>query len=266
MISLKGRRSLYRSMMGRIVSFRTTSTLLMSRKTGFVDLPEHLDDELVAVAEGLGGVDEEAEQVGRLERGVDEAHHPPVEGVERLVDAGIVDEDDLALVGRLDAQDADPGRLGLVRDDGDLLAQDGVDEGGFADVRTPEEGHVADPEASCGASGTAAFFAGRFFAGPSFGAPLPVAGFFAAGFFAGAFAEAAFSAPVPFFTLAVFSLISFSMFPFLDLPGRAGPAVSLAFPDSDLLDLLLVDIEDLEGQPLDVEGLALRRAAGRACG
>ncbi len=104
-----------------------------------------LDDELVAVAEGQGGVDEEAEEVGRLQGREDEVHHPPVEGVERLVDAGVVDEDDLAPVRGLDAQDADPGRLGLVRDDGDLLAEQGIDESGFADVGTAEEGYGSRP-------------------------------------------------------------------------------------------------------------------------
>ena len=135
-------------------------------------LPEDLDDELVAVAEGLGGVDEEAEEVGRLQRGEDEVHHPPVEGVEGLVDAGVVDEDDLAPVGGLDAQDADAGRLGLVRDDGDLLAEKGVDERGLADVRAAEEGHGADPEqrASSERSGTTAFSGRASLPGP-FSAP-----------------------------------------------------------------------------------------------
>ena len=44
------------------------------------------------------GVDQQAEDVGRLQRRIDEIHHPPVERVERLVDARVVDEDDLAPV------------------------------------------------------------------------------------------------------------------------------------------------------------------------
>lgn len=50
------------------------------------------------------------------------------------MNAGVVDEDDLAALRGLDAQDAEARRLGLVRDDGDLLAEEAVEQGGFTDV------------------------------------------------------------------------------------------------------------------------------------
>jgi len=114
------------------------------QEEGDLDHPERLDDELVPVPEGLGGVDEEAEQVRGLERRIDEVHHPAVQRVERLVDAGVVDENDLAFLRCLDAQDADARRLRLIRDDGDLLAEERVEEGGFSDVGPTEQGHVSD--------------------------------------------------------------------------------------------------------------------------
>lgn len=117
--------------------------LVDEQEDGRRHAPERLQDVLVPVAEFLGRVDEEADDVGRLEGGGDEIHHPLVEGVEGLVDPGVVDEDDLALPGRLDAQDADPGRLRLVGDDGDLLAHHGVEKGGFPGVGTADEGHGA---------------------------------------------------------------------------------------------------------------------------
>ena len=198
---------------------RTTSTLLMSRKRGLLDLPERLDDELVPVAEGLGGVDEEAEKVGGLERGIDEVHHPAVQGVERLVDAGIVDEDDLAFLRCLDAQDADARRLRLVRDDGDLLAEEGVEEGGFPDVGPAEQGHVSDLDRRL-------LF---LLAAPS------------------ASARRAFR---PLFRVFSLFFVSIQGFPF--------------YPD--FLDPLLVDVQDLEGQSLDVERSRPWPAAGRGCG
>src|SRR6185503_1861145 len=61
----------------------------------------------------------------RLERDV---HHPHVHPVRRLVDARRVDEDDLSLLVILHADDARAGRLRLVRDDGELVADNAIEE------------------------------------------------------------------------------------------------------------------------------------------
>ena len=127
------------------VSFFDDIDLVDQQKDRRLDILEGVEDEFVAVAEFLGGVDEQADEVGRLERRVDEIHHPFVQLVERLVDARVIDENDLAFVGRVDAQDADPRRLRLVGDDGDFLAEQAVEQGGFSDVRPADEGDIADP-------------------------------------------------------------------------------------------------------------------------
>jgi len=50
------------------------------------------------------------------------------------VDAGCVDQDDLGVFAIEDALNAIAGGLGFGRDDGDFLADEGVDERGFARV------------------------------------------------------------------------------------------------------------------------------------
>ena len=169
------------------------------------------------------------------QRGIDEAHHPPVEGVEGLVDAGIVDEDDLALVRRLDAQDADPRRLRLVRDDGDLLTQEGVEEGGLADVGPSEEGDVSDPEERVSVASRprlSAFRTGAFFVG----------GFRAAVFRAAVF-RAGFCGRLLWLGLGRPPFLGFrSVF----ISSRPSFDPSCSFLDPDLLDPFLVDVEDLE--------------------
>src|SRR5205814_2851176 len=79
-----------------------------------------------------------------LERDVD---HPDVHPMRRLVDAWRVNEDDLpcgaglvrpAII--LHADDARPRRLRLVRDDGELVTDDAVEECGLAGVGAAEKG------------------------------------------------------------------------------------------------------------------------------
>ena len=59
--------------------------------------------------------------------------------MERPVDAGRVDEHELAVVQVLDGEDPVPRRLRLVRDDRDLGADDQVEERGLAGVGTADE-------------------------------------------------------------------------------------------------------------------------------
>src|SRR5665647_3041154 len=77
-----------------------------------LDLAQDLQDVLVAVAELLRGVDKQADEVRRLQGRIDEIHHPLVQGVERFMDARVVDEDDVSIFGRLNYQDADARRRG----------------------------------------------------------------------------------------------------------------------------------------------------------
>src|SRR5437667_442457 len=57
---------------------------------------QHLDDELIALAEWLGGVDDEDGDVGLGEARPDVVHHPHVELVQRTVNAGRVEKGDLS--------------------------------------------------------------------------------------------------------------------------------------------------------------------------
>jgi hypothetical protein len=57
------------------------------------------------------------------------------------VDAWGIDEDDLRLGQGKDTSQATPGGLGFRGDDGDLLPHEGVDEGGLAYVRLPQDGY-----------------------------------------------------------------------------------------------------------------------------
>src|SRR5439155_15476056 len=62
-----------------------------------------------------------------------------------FVDAGRVDEHDLGIRAVQNATDLGAGGLRLVRDDGDLGAEDAVEQGGLADVRAPHERGEARP-------------------------------------------------------------------------------------------------------------------------
>ena len=103
------------------------------------DLFERFNDEFVPRSGRLGGLNEQEDHVhfiiGR-ERGV---HHVLVHFVLGFVDTGSVDEHELG-VGRVhDAEDPVPRGLGLVGDDGDLFAEQMVEECGLADIRTADD-------------------------------------------------------------------------------------------------------------------------------
>ena len=57
-----------------------------------------------------------------------------------LVDPRRVEEDDLAGLVRMDAEDAVARRLGLIGDDRDLMLDDAVDECRLADIRAADDG------------------------------------------------------------------------------------------------------------------------------
>jgi hypothetical protein len=61
--------------------------------------------------------------------------------VARPVDARRIQKDRLPLFVGADAQDAVPGSLGLVRDNGNLLPDDLVEKSGFAYVRSSDDAY-----------------------------------------------------------------------------------------------------------------------------
>jgi hypothetical protein len=84
-------------------------------------------------------VDHEHDHVHLAKRHRGRIHHALVHAVRRLVDARGVDEHDLAGGARADAENPVPRGLGLVGDDRDLLADEPVEERGFASVGPPHE-------------------------------------------------------------------------------------------------------------------------------
>ena len=73
-------------------------------------------------------------------------HHAPVHLVHGLVDARGVEEHHLGPGAVHHGQDAVAGRLGLVGDDRDLLADQAVHEGGLAHVGPADHRHEAGAE------------------------------------------------------------------------------------------------------------------------
>ena len=106
---------------------------------GTVKTLNPFDGEAVAGAVVDGRVGDEAEDVNAFEGVLEFVHHHAAEDVSGLVDAGRVYQDDLGVVAIQDALNAIAGGLGLGRDDGDFLADERIDERGFAGVGTPDD-------------------------------------------------------------------------------------------------------------------------------
>ena len=83
------------------------------------------------------------DHIDRKDRIVNGRHHPPIQKMARLVNARRVDENDLAFGKRYDAFYSVTGGLRLIRDGGDLLADEPVQERGFARIRTADESGIA---------------------------------------------------------------------------------------------------------------------------
>src|SRR5437879_45173 len=102
------------------------------RPATFLESVEH---EPVAGTRRFRRLDQEENQVylrNSMERGLD---HPLIEPELGLVDAGRVHEHQLGAGQVLDAENPRPGRLRLVRDDGDLAAENAVQECRLSHVR-----------------------------------------------------------------------------------------------------------------------------------
>ncbi len=128
-----------------------------------VDLVQQQDDgrirffckvehELIARIELARYVDDHQQQVAALQRVVDLFHHATVEGVDGLVHAGRVDQNKLPggpfpfLLDVDDALDAVARGLRLTGDDGELLADERVQQRGFACVGTANDGDESGAE------------------------------------------------------------------------------------------------------------------------
>src|SRR5690348_254323 len=91
----------------------------------------------------LACVDEVGDEVGVVERAECGLAHGALEAVLRIQESGGVEEDDLEIVAGEDAEDAVAGGLGFGADDAEFLADEAVEQGGFAGVRLATEGEEA---------------------------------------------------------------------------------------------------------------------------
>ena len=121
-----------------------------------VDLGQHPDDagahrvqqveeELLAAAPRHGRIHEVEDEVHLLERRANLLHHLRVEAVEGAVDPGKIEEDRLTVLSGEQADDPVAGRLGLGRDDGDFLADEGVQQRALSGIGPAHQGDQAGP-------------------------------------------------------------------------------------------------------------------------
>ena len=99
-----------------------------------------LDERVLLLADGGNGLDDEHHAVDVRHALAHDLHHIVAQAVARLVKARRVHQDQLRVTAVDDGADAVARRLRLVRDDGDLLAHEGVGKRGLADVRPSADG------------------------------------------------------------------------------------------------------------------------------
>ena len=99
-----------------------------------------LDERVLLLADGGDGLNDEHHAVHVRHALAHDLHHIVAQAVARLVKARRVHQDQLRVAAVDDGADAVARRLGLVRDDGDLLAHEGVGKCGLADVRPSADG------------------------------------------------------------------------------------------------------------------------------
>ena len=106
---------------------------------GDAERVDALRDEAVSSPDPLTRGEHEQHPLDAFEGGVDRVLHPLGERIERTLEAREIGEDELVVLGVRDSEDAAPGRLRLVGDDGDLAAAEGVHERRLAHVRAPRD-------------------------------------------------------------------------------------------------------------------------------
>lgn len=89
------------------------------------------------------GIDNQRDKVGIARAGPCRGHHGTVQPTLGSEDAGRIDEDDLRLIERDDAADLGARGLGLVGDDGNLGAHQGIEQGRLAGIRRADQGDEA---------------------------------------------------------------------------------------------------------------------------
>jgi len=111
--------------------------------------PDPLQDQLVLIGP-LERLDHQDAQVGILERSRCGAVHGAVQGaLAAAVQSRRIDEGDLRLRQRQDAEHAVPRGLGAWRDNAQLLTDERVEQCRLADVRAPDQGGESASRLEC---------------------------------------------------------------------------------------------------------------------
>ena len=113
--------------------------LVDDQDLGMIDGRHLAEDRLGLLVDPLAGVEQHADEVGVMRPGPGGRHHGAVEPSLRHEDAGRVDQDDLGVVVDHDAADQRAGGLHLARDDGDLGADQRIDQRGLADIGSADQ-------------------------------------------------------------------------------------------------------------------------------
>jgi len=108
-----------------------------------VDLPEHVGNQDVLVRGGGRAVYQPEHHIGVGEGLLRNGHHVLAQFVERLVNPRCIEEENLRVGLGHNAEDGVARRLGLGGHDGQFLAQQTVEQRGFAHVGPPNHGHIA---------------------------------------------------------------------------------------------------------------------------
>ena len=120
--------------------------LVDDQQLGMIDGRHLGKDRLGLLVDPLAGVEQHADEVGVMRPAPGGRHHGAVEPSLRHEDAGRIDQDDLGVVVDHDAADQRPGGLHLARDDGDLGADQRIDQRGLADIGGADQ---RDKAAAC---------------------------------------------------------------------------------------------------------------------
>ena len=120
--------------------------LVDDQQFGMIDGRHLAEDRLGLLVDPLAGVEQHADEVGVMRPAPGGRHHGAIEPSLRHEDAGRIDQDDLGVVVDHDAADQRPGGLHLARDDGDLGADQRIDQRGLADIGGADQ---RDKAAAC---------------------------------------------------------------------------------------------------------------------
>ena len=99
-----------------------------------IDVRELGQDRVGLLVDAFAGVEQHADQIGVMRPAPGGRDHGAIEPPLRQEDAGRIDQDDLGVVVDHDAADQRARGLHLARDDGDLGADQRVDQRGLADI------------------------------------------------------------------------------------------------------------------------------------